>query len=104
MTLRMSQMVMVRISSRFEPVVLQLVSCCACLHIRPTQLCDAGCFREAGGWQAVVRKPFSGGSTTLSIPVEIRHERDPYLYFLDISNGSLNFGLTTGEVCGILKQ
>jgi hypothetical protein len=36
-------------------------------------------------------------STSLQFPVQVRHERDPYLYFLDISDGSLDFGLTTGE-------
>lgn len=36
-------------------------------------------------------------SSPLQIPIQVRHERDPYLYFLDISGGSKSFGLTTGE-------
>eukprot|EP00892_Ulva_mutabilis_P004728 jgi/Ulvmu1/2627/UM014_0079.1 len=33
----------------------------------------------------------------LRIPVRVRHEKDPYLYFLDISRGTGDFGLKTSE-------
>lgn len=33
----------------------------------------------------------------LGVPVRVRHERDPYLYFLDISDGTGDFGLKTSE-------
>jgi hypothetical protein len=62
-----------------------------------TATSGTGCFHTGSGWTAVQKAPFQE-STTLQIPVTLRSERDPYLYFLDISDGSLNFGLTTGEV------
>jgi hypothetical protein len=41
-------------------------------------------------------------STTLPVDVRamVRHERDPYLYFLDISNGLKDFGLKRTEKVG----
>lgn len=64
---------------------------------RPSGATGSGCFYESGGWDAVKRESFSG-STSLQVAVEVRHEADPYLYFLDISKGTMDFGLTTGEV------
>ena len=45
------------------------------------------------------RQSVTSSVVQLRVPVQVRHERDPYLYFLDISEGTLNFGLTTKEVC-----
>jgi hypothetical protein len=44
----------------------------------------------------VQRSPVEGAGP-LQIPIEVRSERDPYLYFLDISGGAKDFGLTPGE-------
>ena len=43
------------------------------------------------------RVAFTGGSEPLALALTVRSERDPYLYFLDISSGTKNFGLTAGE-------
>jgi hypothetical protein len=58
----------------------------------------AGCFLEFPGtsWTAV-KEVVSKADSSLSVPITIRHETDPYLYFLDISKGSGDFGLSTGE-------
>ena len=69
---------------------------------RPSGATGSGCFYVNGGWQAVERDSFTG-STSLQVAVEVRHQADPYLYFLDISNGTKDFGLTTGEVRGSLQ-
>ena len=73
---------------------------CACWF--PTaRLRAAGCFlQSSGGWQDVQRETITDNSVQLRVPVLVRHERDPYLYFLDISDGTLDFGLTTKEVRG----
>jgi hypothetical protein len=47
-------------------------------------------------WEQVQRSPVEGAGP-LQIPIEVRSERDPYLYFLDISGGAKDFGLTPGE-------
>jgi hypothetical protein len=47
-------------------------------------------------WDLVQRSPVEGAGS-LQIPIEVRSERDPYLYFLDISDGAKDFGLTVGE-------
>lgn len=58
---------------------------------------DISAFASGGGgsWEEVQTEPATGGA--LQVPIQVRSERDPFLYFLDISGGTKNFGLTTGE-------
>ena len=59
----------------------------------------AGCFLNdfpATTWDDV-RLQSVASVVQLAVPVRVRHERDPYLYFLDISDGRGDFGLKTSE-------
>ena len=62
-----------------------------------------GCFVNdaRSGW-----KVFETSSATSLQPVTVgltvRNENDPYLYFLDISRGTRNFGLATKEKVSLL--
>ena len=38
-----------------------------------------------------------GALPPLQMAVTVRHERDPYLAFLDLSDGTKDFGLSTKE-------
>lgn len=64
----------------------------------PPRTC-AGCFLNdfpATTWDDV-RLQSVASVGQLAVPVRVRHERDPYLYFLDISDGRGDFGLKTSE-------
>ena len=37
------------------------------------------------------------------VNMHVRHEADPYLAFIDISEGSLDFGLSTSEKVRVVK-
>jgi hypothetical protein len=65
----------------------------------------SGCFLDpitlVGGsgaqqWDEVQYQAVSNGAS-LAVKVRVRHERDPYLYFLDLSDGTLDFGLKRSE-------
>lgn len=49
------------------------------------------------GWKTTETDFVQSGETDLEVKLQVRHERDPYLHFLDISQGTKNFGLSTGE-------
>ena len=58
----------------------------------------AGCYLQplSKQWQQADLQSFKQGGP-LAVDVLVRHEQDPYLYFIDISEGRLDFGLSRGE-------
>ena len=51
---------------------------------------------QSGGWVESVFDVQQVGAP-VTVDVLVRHENDPYLAFVDISDGSLDFGLSTAE-------
>lgn len=66
----------------------------------------AGCFRTATSWLHEERKAINSPPTlpALAATVTVRSERDPYLAFLDLSDGSKDFGLSTKEKVRSARQ
>lgn len=87
--------VCVRVTSRNE----QWAIAQGTLPDRPSGATGPGCFLNdfpATTWDDV-RLQSVASVGQLAVPVRVRHERDPYLYFLDISDGRGDFGLKTSE-------
>lgn len=66
----------------------------------------AGCFRTATSWLHEERKAINPPPTlpALAATVTVRSERDPYLVFLDLTDGSKDFGLSTKEKVRSARQ
>lgn len=57
---------------------------------------------DPSNWQTYASGSGEGSTSSVKVQIIVRSERDPYLYFLDLSDGSLSLGLSTGEkVCSI---
>lgn len=66
---------------------------------RPGGATGPGCFINdpPGSTWDDVRLQSIASVVQIAVPVRVRHERDPYLYFLDITDGTGDFGLKTSE-------
>jgi hypothetical protein len=58
--------------------------------------------QNAQQWQAAEVALVTSATLPVDVRAMVRHERDPYLYFLDISNGLKDFGLKRTEKVGRL--
>jgi hypothetical protein len=67
---------------------------------------NAGCYLPAlsGQWQTEQLQAVQSSGSAISVDVLVRNENDPYLYFLDISNGLKGAHQSTRKLWSLHSQ